>query len=363
MAVVAFDIESTGVINDIEYSARGHGLADAESGRVDFAATFQPVPAGASAFGSLLSILIIPTAGFGRELDGSTNLLSLIDASFDFVQDAAGDGVSVHAEGSFRRGEGGSYLWTSRASGTVTLGDVTSVDPFAAVMLPDGPGRMLECITVPLMTSEGLHEVSIVRRFAFHGGAELPDMQLRTMILHPEVDGATAAVRIQGDVRPFSLAHRRSRPGARDAAALRPLRQSGGEAEQGSDSDDARADVFELARYHHVQLAIPEGAEDKCRAFWGEALGMTEVAKPAVLAGRGGCWFRGDGLEIHLGVEAEFSPALKAHPGILVRNLPAVARRLEQHGHRVQWDADFPGYERFYSWDLVGNRLEFLEQA
>ncbi|MEO7262234.1 MAG: glyoxalase [Jatrophihabitantaceae bacterium] len=108
---------------------------------------------------------------------------------------------------------------------------------------------------------------------------------------------------------------------------------------------------------------MPEGAEDKCRQFWGEALGMTEVAKPPVLAGRGGCWFRGDGLEIHLGVEAEFSPARKAHPGILVRNLPAVARRLEQHGHRVEWDGEFPGYERFYSWDLVGNRLEFMEQA
>lgn len=29
---------------------------------------------------------------------------------------------------------------------------------------------------------------------------------------------------------------------------------------------------FELARYHHVQLAIPAGAEDDCRRFWGGVL-------------------------------------------------------------------------------------------
>lgn len=361
MAVVAFDIESTGVINDIEYSARGQGLADAEVGRVDFAVTFEPVPAGASAFGTLLSILIIPTSGFGRELDGSTNLLSLIDSSFDFVQDVAGDGISVHVEGGFRRAAEERYLWTARASGTVALGEVTAADPFAAVMLPDGPGRMTECITIPLRTVEGRRDVTLLRRFTFQDEAELPGTQLRTMILHPEVDGATAAVRLQADVRPFSRAHLGQRPPAHAAVELRPLRDSAEQADQRSDRPSPVE--FQLAGYHHVQLAIPAGAEDQCRAFWGEALGLTEVAKPAVLARRGGCWFRGGGLEVHLGVEDDFEPARKAHPGILVRNLPAVARRLEESGHRVQWDPEFPGYERFYSWDPLGNRLEFLEEA
>lgn len=360
MAVVAFDIESTGVINDIEYSARGQGLADAELGRVDFATTFEPVPAGASAFGTLLSILIIPTSGFGRELDGSTNLLSLVDASFDFVQDVTGEGISVHVEGGFRRAADERYLWTAHGSGTVALGDVTAADPFTAVMLPDGPGRMIECITIPLMTVEGRRDVTLLRRFTFHDGAELPGMQLRTMLLRPEVDGATASVRLQADVRPFSRAHLGSRPPAHAATELRPLRLSGEAVDQPSEDQPA---AFQLVGYHHVQLAIPAGAEDECRAFWGEALGLVEVAKPAVLAQRGGCWFRGGGLEVHLGVEEDFAPARKAHPGILVRNLPAVARRLEEHGHRVQWDPEFPGYERFYSWDLLGNRLEFLEEA
>ncbi len=118
---------------------------------------------------------------------------------------------------------------------------------------------------------------------------------------------------------------------------------------------------FTLRPLHHVQLAIPRGGEDQCRAFWGGALGMTELEKPPVLAARGGCWFRGGDLEVHLGVEEPFSPARKAHPGLLVEGLPALAARLEEHGHPVTWDDDFPGHARFYVADPFGNRLEFLE--
>jgi catechol 2,3-dioxygenase-like lactoylglutathione lyase family enzyme len=112
---------------------------------------------------------------------------------------------------------------------------------------------------------------------------------------------------------------------------------------------------------HHTQLAIPPGAEDRIRAFYGGVLAMTEVAKPPVLAARGGCWFRSGALELHFGVEEEFTAARKAHPGLLVSGLETLARQLEAAGVEVQWDDTFPGYRRFYAADPVGNRLEFLE--
>ncbi|SDY33039.1 hypothetical protein SAMN05661080_03108 [Modestobacter sp. DSM 44400] len=121
------------------------------------------------------------------------------------------------------------------------------------------------------------------------------------------------------------------------------------------------ATTFELQPLHHVQLAVPRGAEDACRAFWGGLLGMTELTKPPVLAARGGCWFRGGGLEVHLGVEEPFAPATKAHPGVRVRGLRALADRLASAGAPVTWDDEFPGHDRFYSADPFGNRLEFLE--
>jgi catechol 2,3-dioxygenase-like lactoylglutathione lyase family enzyme len=118
---------------------------------------------------------------------------------------------------------------------------------------------------------------------------------------------------------------------------------------------------FTFERLHHIQLAIPSGGEPDCRVFWGEVLGLSELEKPPALAARGGCWFRGGGLEVHLGVEPGFVPARKAHPGILVAELSALADRLSSAGVEVKWDGDFPGHHRFYAADPFGNRLEFLE--
>jgi len=116
-----------------------------------------------------------------------------------------------------------------------------------------------------------------------------------------------------------------------------------------------------LTRLHHVQVACPAGSEDALRAFYAGVLGMTEVEKPAVLAARGGVWFRSGAAEIHCGVEADFRPARKAHPGLLTDDLDALAAACEQAGHPVERDPHFPGHRRVYVSDPVGNRLEVLQ--
>jgi catechol 2,3-dioxygenase-like lactoylglutathione lyase family enzyme len=118
-----------------------------------------------------------------------------------------------------------------------------------------------------------------------------------------------------------------------------------------------------IGSLHHVQLACPAGSEPALRAFYGDLLGMTEVAKPAALAARGGAWFRSGSAEIHLGVEEDFRPARKAHPGLTVSNVDTLARRLVENGYDVVADDLFPGHRRIYTHDPHGNRLEFLEPA
>ena len=118
---------------------------------------------------------------------------------------------------------------------------------------------------------------------------------------------------------------------------------------------------MEFVRLHHVQLAIPPGGEPVAREFYAGVLGLREVDKPEALRSRGGCWFRGGGWEIHLGVEPDFVPARKAHPGVLVDGLDELAATLTAAGHGVDWDPLFPGHRRFYAHDGHGNRLEFLE--
>lgn len=112
---------------------------------------------------------------------------------------------------------------------------------------------------------------------------------------------------------------------------------------------------------HHVQLACPVGSEEASRAFYAGALGLTEVEKPPALGGRGGCWFRGHGVELHLGIEADFRPARKAHPALLVTGIDEWAARLAAVGYPASFDDQFPGMRRFYTADPHGNRLEFLE--
>lgn len=111
----------------------------------------------------------------------------------------------------------------------------------------------------------------------------------------------------------------------------------------------------------HVQLAAPPGSEEILRAFYAGVLGMSEVPKPPVLAARGGCWFAAGPVQLHIGVEEDFRPARKAHPGLRVSGIGAYADRLESRGAAVVWDGDLPGHRRFYTDDPFGNRLEFLE--
>ena len=119
---------------------------------------------------------------------------------------------------------------------------------------------------------------------------------------------------------------------------------------------------FSFARVDHVQLAVPAGAEGRCRAFWGGLLGLAELAKPEPLAARGGCWFQGPGFQVHLGVEADFRPARKAHPGFEVQGLEGLAELLAAEGLPVVWSDEVPGQDRFHTEDPFGNRLEFLRR-
>jgi catechol 2,3-dioxygenase-like lactoylglutathione lyase family enzyme len=120
--------------------------------------------------------------------------------------------------------------------------------------------------------------------------------------------------------------------------------------------------AYEITGLHHVQLAMPPAEEEAGRVFYGDLLGLTEIPKPSELAPRGGLWFRGGALEVHLGVEREgFTPARKAHPAFLVKGLDELRDRLGDAGYRIDEDAQLVGFRRFHVRDPFGNRIELLE--
>lgn len=113
----------------------------------------------------------------------------------------------------------------------------------------------------------------------------------------------------------------------------------------------------------HVQIAMPAGQEDQARAFYVDMLGLAEIPKPAELAKRGGAWFQSQNVQLHLGVEADFKPARKAHPAFIVDNLDALIAKVQRAGYET--DTSQPpldGYKRAHVFDPFGNRIELMEK-
>jgi catechol 2,3-dioxygenase-like lactoylglutathione lyase family enzyme len=112
----------------------------------------------------------------------------------------------------------------------------------------------------------------------------------------------------------------------------------------------------------HVQVAAPPGSGPAARAFYGGLLGLREIEKPAGVRASGGVWFAigSSGQELHIGIQDDFAPALKAHPGLLV-GADGYAKLIEQlvdAGYRVTRDDRIAGVERSFVGDPWGNRLE-----
>jgi catechol 2,3-dioxygenase-like lactoylglutathione lyase family enzyme len=116
-----------------------------------------------------------------------------------------------------------------------------------------------------------------------------------------------------------------------------------------------------IERIDHVQLAMPVGAEDIAREFYQGVLGIPEVAKPAHMAKRGGCWFVRGNLKVHLGADANFRAAQKAHPAFVVVDVRSLADKLEALGYKVRTDESIDGQVRIQVDDPFGNRIEFME--
>ncbi|WP_242186818.1 hypothetical protein [Sphingomonas sp. CARO-RG-8B-R24-01] len=74
----------------------------------------------------------------------------------------------------------------------------------------------------------------------------------------------------------------------------------------------------------HVQIAIPPGSETEAPGFYGTRLGLRELDRPAILAGRSGCWYDLGLHQLHLGADADFHPARKAHVALTTDDLAAL---------------------------------------
>jgi catechol 2,3-dioxygenase-like lactoylglutathione lyase family enzyme len=113
----------------------------------------------------------------------------------------------------------------------------------------------------------------------------------------------------------------------------------------------------------HVQIAVPVASEGRARAFYSGILGFAEVPKPTEMAERKSIWFVAGGVNLHLGIEPNFTPAHRAHPAFVVEGLDAILASCARAGIPTKPDTSFNGFRRVHVFDPFGNRLELMERA
>jgi catechol 2,3-dioxygenase-like lactoylglutathione lyase family enzyme len=118
-----------------------------------------------------------------------------------------------------------------------------------------------------------------------------------------------------------------------------------------------------IAGIDHVQVAIPPGADHAARAFYGGVLGLPEIPKPAPLNASGGLWFVTGATQLHIGGQANFVPAKKAHPAFIVEDFAAYCALLRERSVVVREEAQVAGRRRAGIEDPFGNRIELIEAA
>lgn len=120
--------------------------------------------------------------------------------------------------------------------------------------------------------------------------------------------------------------------------------------------------LMKILAIDHVQLAMPEQGEEKAREFYMHLLGFHEIPKPPDLAKRGGVWFQHGQIQIHLGVDANFQPAKKAHPAFIVDSLNEFIAKFESAGTAIDFSQpELAGFKRIHIFDPFGNRIELME--
>ena len=118
---------------------------------------------------------------------------------------------------------------------------------------------------------------------------------------------------------------------------------------------------------HHVAIVVCDAAA--ARAFYGQLLGLEEVARPADLADRiPGAWYRIGPLELHVFEQADYRPpaaAIGPHIALHTPDFDATVERLRSRGCAFAFgpgrDAD--GTARAIVRDPTGNVVEITDAA
>src|SRR5260221_12495388 len=99
---------------------------------------------------------------------------------------------------------------------------------------------------------------------------------------------------------------------------------------------------MQIEYVHHVQIPYPPDQETMARHFYGEVLGLRELARPAALADQPGMWFDlGHGQQVHLLATHEGFGSANHHFAVMLNDLAEARTGLRERAGAGQ---DTPGF-------------------
>jgi catechol 2,3-dioxygenase-like lactoylglutathione lyase family enzyme len=117
-------------------------------------------------------------------------------------------------------------------------------------------------------------------------------------------------------------------------------------------------------RLHHVSIAMPAGAGDRARAFYGGLLGLSEIDRPALLNEMDLVWFDlGLGRQLHLFAAETVGPQPGAHMALASMEYDGLIARLEQAQVAAKHDESWLGQRRCFVRDPFGNLIELMDDS
>lgn len=120
-----------------------------------------------------------------------------------------------------------------------------------------------------------------------------------------------------------------------------------------------------IIRVNHVNVTVPAALEAAAKHFYGDVLGLPQIAKPAGTRQNMGAWYDLGGSQLHLstedGVQHELSDA---HVCYQVADITVAKRELQAAAIAVIPDPRPPsGYSRFFVRDPGGNLIEITQKT
>ncbi len=119
-----------------------------------------------------------------------------------------------------------------------------------------------------------------------------------------------------------------------------------------------------ITELNHVNVTVPQSAEEAAKHFYNSVLGLKQIPKPEGSRVSVGAWYQLAGVQLHLSVEdgAGDNSISTRHVCIMVEDLIRAEQRLRDAEVEILPDErPVRGWLRFYVRDPGGNLIEIAQ--